>query len=119
MITIFLVGCGLYIDRLVKIKNKYNIKNEDGLYKHVNKIHKWSEIVIAIGMIFVFYLIVFIYSRQLEFRYIMGALATLYSFRVFMEWKYEEESNRYKISILNIAFFLFIIVVSELTTPWL
>ncbi|MCC5908836.1 MAG: DUF4181 domain-containing protein [Clostridiaceae bacterium] len=116
LLTVLLIGFGIYIDRLVKIKDKFNIKKEKNLYKHVNKTHKWSEIAITIITLLVLYLIAFVYPKQLEIYYFMGALAVLHALRTFMEWKYEEESNRYRISILNSSFFLLLFVVLGLSS---
>ncbi|WP_093314284.1 DUF4181 domain-containing protein [Tindallia californiensis] len=98
----------------MKVKEKYNIKDENTFYKHVNKTHKWSELTIVI--IFVLYLLVFAYPQSFRFYYVMGAIAIFYSFRALMEWRYKKQSNNYRINILNAAFFLFLASIGKVSS---
>ncbi|MCC5909981.1 MAG: DUF4181 domain-containing protein [Clostridiaceae bacterium] len=119
LFTISLAGFVVYIDMLDKTKSRFNIKEEKGLwYKSVNKVHKWSQIAIIVIMIFILYLTIFVYQKQLKMYCFMIYPIILTSFRAFMEWKYEEESNRYRINILDSSFLLLQFVVLGLASLW-
>lgn len=96
------------------IKNIFKIEYEEGLYKQVNNIHKWGEILLVILSLLVLYFIAFVSTHQLEPHYFIVSLILINSFRVFMEWKFEKFSKKYIISILSSSFLFIIFIVFEL-----
>ncbi len=83
------------------IKNKLSIKKEKGLFKHFNKIHKWLEVLLIIGVLAVFFINAY---------YPLIVLTVLFAFRAFMEWKFEKESKAYILNILNASVVLFVLI---------
>ncbi|SCY78371.1 DUF4181 domain-containing protein [Alkaliphilus peptidifermentans] len=115
MLYIFLVVSTLLFWGFITIvKKNLNMKTKEGLYKHVNRLHRWGEILIIILSLTVLYLIGFVYLRQLKPHYFLMALTALYGFRGFMEWKFEKASNEYITSFLAGIFLLFIFLSVEL-----
>lgn len=92
----------------------YHLENQNFLFTHVNKIHKWIEILLVILSLVVLYLIGFVYVNPLKPHYFFMALAVLYSFRAFMEWKFEKVLKLYIISMLSSSGFLVIFIGIEL-----
>ena len=81
--------------------NKLNIKKQKGIYKHLNKIHKWVEIILIIAII----LMLFINAY-----YSLIGLTVLLGFRTFMEWKFEKESKTYILGIVDTIVVLLVLM---------
>lgn len=73
------------------IINKFHIKRKKGLFNHFNEAHKWLEVLLTIGILLMFFIN--------EYYSLIG-LTILFSFRAFMEWKFEKESKAYILNIL-------------------
>ncbi|SCY55600.1 DUF4181 domain-containing protein [Alkaliphilus peptidifermentans] len=106
MIYIILTALLIFLTVIEKpIIKKFDIKNQKGFYKPVNKIHQWSEITLIISLIIIIYFISML--RQ----YFLPIFSTVvFGFRAFMEWKYEKNSKTYILSILNGSRFLVLII---------
>ncbi len=97
MLFTFLIAYLIFIIALEKIViKKFNIKKKKGLYKPVNKVHKWSEIIFIIVILTIIF---FVNELQHYFFPIFSTI--LFSFRAFMEWKFEKESKVFILSILS------------------
>lgn len=88
---------------------KFDIKKKKGLYKHVNKVHIWLEIVLAIALITIAFFI-----SEFKSYYLPIFLIALYSFRAFIEWKFEKESKVYILSMLSASAFLLLLIIFKL-----
>lgn len=104
----------LFLGIMRIIKNIFKIEYEEGLYKQVNNIHKWGEILLVILSLLVLYFISFVSTHQLEPHYFIVSLILINSFRAFMEWKFKKFSKKYIISILSSSFLFIIFIVFEL-----
>ncbi|KUO51935.1 MAG: hypothetical protein APF76_06775 [Desulfitibacter sp. BRH_c19] len=112
MIFIFLIAFLILVIVAEKIIiNKFNIKKKKGLYKHVNKVHKWSEVVIIIALITMTF---FSKSSELRQYYLPIFFTVLFGFRAFIEWKFEKESKVYILSILNGSTVLLLLIILKL-----
>ena len=99
---------------IIIIKNKLNIGVEGVLYTHVNKAHKWGEVLLVVLSLIFLGKITFIDSHPLKPHYSVVGLILLYGFRAFMEWKFEKDSKQYILSILTSSFLLIILLGVEL-----
>jgi len=88
---------------------KFDIKKKKGLYKHVNKVHIWLEVVLAIALITIAFFI-----SEFKSYYVPIFLIVLYSFRAFIEWKFDKESKVYILSILSASAFLLLLILFKL-----
>ncbi|PAQ13166.1 hypothetical protein CD798_16465 [Bacillaceae bacterium SAOS 7] len=120
----FILFLGLLIVMMISLHyvqkaltKKYNIPKTKGFfYNYVNTQHKVIEISLLLFYLIGTFLLTF---RVLEETYlpptIMGYfplafLITLYLIRTFMEWKYERETNRYRLSLTLVAYSLLLIL---------
>ena len=78
------------------IIKKFNIQKKKGLYRHVNEVHKWSEVALIITLITMCFL-----NSELRQYYFPIFTTVLFGFRAFIEWKLEKESRVYILSILS------------------
>jgi len=92
------------------IINKFNIIKKKGLYKHINKVHQWSEGLLVIGI----FLMVFSNSYELRLYYTLIGLTVLLGFRGFMEWKFEKESKTFLLNILSSIATLLLLIILKL-----
>ena len=80
-------------------------------YKTVNNFHKWGELVILS-----LYLIVAVILSAKEFKFwtffnlFIFFFLTLFTFRIFMEWKYQKENKEYIISLFGLSYSMIIIL---------
>ena len=81
--------------------NKYNIKKQKGIYKHLNKVHKWVEVVLIIAIILMSFINAY---------YSLIGLNVLLGFRAFMEWKFEKESKTYILGIVDTIVVLLVLM---------
>lgn len=110
MIFVFLIIIFIFFIFLEKIIiNKFNIKKKKGLYKPVNKVHKWSEVALITVLISISFFII-----ELRQYFIPIFLPVVFGFRAFMEWKFEKESKGYILSILDGSVFLLIWIILNL-----
>lgn len=87
----------------VFISKKLGIEAEvTGKYKHLNKTHKWGEIII-LAVSFILIDVIF-FPEKAIFRMMPFLLVSV--FRTFMEWKLDKSSKRYILSILYITFII-------------
>jgi uncharacterized membrane protein len=87
------------------IINKLNIKKKKGLFKHFNKIHKWLEVLLIIGILAMIFV---------DAYYCLIGLNVLFAFRSFMEWKFEKETKAYIPNILNTSVCLLLLIILKL-----
>lgn len=93
-----MIGLGFLADRW--LRKKLNVpKREGALYKPVHPFQVWIEALIVIGSIIILFNIEFEVFRP-------GALVPfvfflLFSFRTFMEWKFDRERKEYIITALS------------------
>ena len=109
-LIVFFLGFGFYLNKLVKIKRNNNIEGNVKLYKHLNITDKSVVMIVVLVLIGVLYGITFVNPQPYLFEFILGAGALLQGMRAYLEWKYQEKSNRHKLSILNSSFLLFLLV---------
>lgn len=88
----------IVIERVVR--KRANIEVKGFFYKHINRQHKWGEILIILLNILIYFPLIF-YSDMIEGYYMIIGIIVLYGFRAFMEWKYEKETKRYIISVMT------------------
>ena len=93
------------------ILNKFNVERKRR-YKPVNKVHLWSEVLLFV------LLTTIIYFSGLREYFLLILLTVLFTFRVFMEWKFAKESKAYIVSVLDGSrIILIVIAVSILLQP--
>ena len=112
LIIVALVYIGVL--RFIKRRININIQEINGLYKHVNQIHRQLEILLSVLLIVIFCIIGFVYPKRLEPHNILVLLTVLSSFRSFMEWKFNKQSKQYILYILNSSVFLLVFIGFEL-----
>lgn len=96
---------------------KFKIKNQIP-YKHINKIHQRTEFLLLLAAL-LGPLVLFLISRSTNYVFKFYNYFFLYIFivsvlRAFMEWKYDEKSKRYTLSITAAIFTLIIFLGLEL-----
>ncbi|WP_420842728.1 DUF4181 domain-containing protein [Fervidibacillus albus] len=107
-----IVAVVLYFRIVYFVKTKWNINIFSSLiYKHVNKVHKAIELSIGIISIVAFYLVIFIYQKNMQPHYILIPLILIYLVRTIMEWKVDKKE--YMISGLSVAFLLFVFIITD------
>ncbi|WP_203363573.1 DUF4181 domain-containing protein [Bacillus sp. REN10] len=100
-----------YIEKIL-IK-KYNIPKKQGFFYHyVHTQHKIIEI-----FLWLLYILGTMFLYLPEYSFIPSAtlaysplafLIMMHLLRAFMEWKYERETNRYRLSLAFVAYLLFL-----------
>ncbi|OZI12661.1 hypothetical protein CEW92_05770 [Bacillaceae bacterium SAS-127] len=97
------------------LTKKYNIPKTKGFfYNYVNTQHKVIEISLLLVYIFGTMFLYFpeesrIPSATLAYSPLVF-LIVLHLIRAFIEWKYERETNRYRLSLLFLAFCTFLLL---------
>jgi hypothetical protein len=82
------------------VRKKLKIKTEPGLYKYINKTHKWGERVLF--LLFAITILIAYFGYYYVELYIFFVFFFVQSiFRAFMEWKYEREDKEYIISLIG------------------
>ena len=109
-IIVLFIGFGFYINKLVKIKRNNDIEDKVKLYKHLTIRDKSVMAIIVLVLLGILYGITFVSSQPYLFEFVLGSGGVLQGLRAYLEWKYEQQSNRHKISILNSGFLLFLFV---------
>ncbi len=106
MLNIFIFSAVIVIIAIISdrvLTKKYNITKEKGFYTHVNRSHKWGEaLIIAVSLV-----LLFIHASLLDItgplkasHYFLVIIPSTF-FRIFMEYRYENDSKRYIRSILS------------------
>ena len=113
-LIVFFLGFGFYLNKLMKIKKNNDIEGKIKLYKHLNITDKSVVVIIVLVLLGILYGITFVSPQPYLFEFILASGALLQGLRAYLEWKYEQKSNRHKISILNSSFLLFLLVFSGL-----
>jgi hypothetical protein len=89
------------------IRKKLKIEKSRGfLYKGVNKAH----IVIELTILGVFLILLWYLERP--FPAFITFFLVLFSFRAFMEWKFEREKKNFIMTLFNIVMYLAIMVLA-------
>ncbi|MGG3523510.1 DUF4181 domain-containing protein [Bacillus pseudomycoides] len=85
------------------VRKKLNIPKQGGwLYEPVNELHKWGERIIIIIYLVAGFVCIYT-SEYIKGVYILFVfLGTQQLFRAYMEWKYDEKSKKYVISLLGV-----------------
>lgn len=109
-IIVLFIGFGFYINKLVKIKRNNDIEDKVKLYKHLTIRDKSVMAIIVLVLLGILYGITFVSPQPYLFEFVLGSGGVLQGLRAYLEWKYEQKSNRHKISILNSGFLLFLFV---------
>ena len=94
------------------LTKKYNIKQEKGLYAHVNRLHKWGEaLIIAIALVLLFiHSFILDITGPLKPHHFLLALFLISIYRIFMEFMHERGSKRYLRTMLYTVFILILFV---------
>jgi hypothetical protein len=108
-IIIFLIFGSFAVDEW--LKKRYDIKDKKGwLYKPVNTLHKWLQRALLAGW-FIFIFVAAKLNLSLGSFIVLWFFVLINSLRVYMEWKYERESNRYILSLGSVVLMLIILMI--------
>lgn len=85
------------------LRKKLHIPNKNRfIYKPVNAIHKWGEIIITIIYLIASFVLIAT-MNYINLGYFMFVFfIVLHMFRTFMEWKFDKESKEYVISFIGV-----------------
>ncbi|WP_425415488.1 DUF4181 domain-containing protein [Peribacillus loiseleuriae] len=84
---------------------KFSIQKEKGwLYTHANKQHKWGERAILSFFFIALMYLVYVNSIHSSFFTLPPYFFILYSYRTFMEWKYQRGTRKYILTIYTLLF---------------
>ncbi len=96
---------------MVWIKKKFNINEKIGwYYKPVNNLHKWLERSFLIVW-FAFIMVGLTLGISVKSYFLFIFLLVFAGLRAFMEWKYEVETKRYYLSLINVIQVLIILII--------
>ncbi|MGI6307496.1 MAG: DUF4181 domain-containing protein [Dethiobacteria bacterium] len=111
-LLIFLVITILfYAGTYIYIRRKFNIKISGFFYTPTNKIHKYGERFLLILFLMVGGIAIFGYSVPIEPPYWYTIPFMLWCiFSAFMEWKFDKDSKKYILSLLEFAFILILLL---------
>lgn len=109
-LIVLFIGIGFYLYKISKTKKNNYIEANIKLYRHLNTIDKLAVIIISLFLIGILYFITYVNPQPYLIEFIFGVGALAYELRAYFEWKYEEKSNRHKLSILNSGFLLFMLI---------
>ncbi|MCA1055891.1 DUF4181 domain-containing protein [Rossellomorea aquimaris] len=100
---ILIVGGSIWLDRW--LRKKLHIPKKDGwVYKPVHPIQGWIEgLIIVSGLIFTFNREYYGVDSQAFFPLVFFILFT---FRAFMEWKFERERREYVLTLISLFPFI-------------
>ncbi|WP_047986006.1 DUF4181 domain-containing protein [Ornithinibacillus californiensis] len=103
------------------VRKKLKIKTEIGLYKYINKTHKWGERILLL-LFFITLSIAYFGFYYVEVYLIFIFFLAQSIFRAFMEWKYEREEKEYIISLIgagtSVVLFIGVLFFSLQTTTF-
>ncbi|MDG5788359.1 DUF4181 domain-containing protein [Evansella sp. AB-P1] len=92
------------------LSKKLKISRPFGRYKPVNKLHRYSELVVVFIIILIPFSLLIFFDIYINMSYFLVAIGLLIGYNAFMEWKYDKESKRYIISVLEICFTFFVFI---------
>jgi hypothetical protein len=113
---VFIVLFAFFIDKT--IRKRFDIPKQKGLYKQVNAVHKWGEIILLIIYLLYIFLYIAFLNQPIQPQLIFVFLILLYIFRSFMEWKYEKASKRYILSISTVILIAIVLLLIEVGLLW-
>ncbi|MFD1019153.1 DUF4181 domain-containing protein [Thalassobacillus hwangdonensis] len=113
-VIVLIVYLGFYYG----LKLKLGIKEEIP-YKHVNKKHKWTEMIVVFGGIAAVITVTVIDPYMIHPTRYQFLMVILFMFRGWMEWKHKREAKRHYLSLLTSLTLIIVIVGVEIISPWL
>lgn len=97
-----------------KFLQKHLCIKDSFIYHRKNNLHLWLEVTVLIILFIGFFIWGFVYMRPVEFYYYFGLFSIFLAFRTVFEWKFDKNSKRYIVSILDSVMFFIVFVISLL-----
>ncbi|NBG88654.1 DUF4181 domain-containing protein [Isachenkonia alkalipeptolytica] len=115
-VIVLFEGIGFYLSQAAKIRKNNNIEGKIKLYRSLTITDKLLVMIVTLLLIAILYGIMIVNPQPYWFEFILVAGAIMQGLRAYFERKYEEKSNRHKLSILNSIFLLFLAIFRTLQT---
>ena len=115
-VIVLFAGIGFYLSQAAKIRKNNNIEGKIKLYRSLTITDKLLVMIVTLLLIAILYGIMIVNPQPYWFEFILVAGAIMQGLRAYFERKYEEKSNRHKLSILNSIFLLFLAIFRTLQT---
>jgi len=111
LLIFFIITTLFYAVTYKYFKKKFNIKVSGFFYTPTNKIHKYGKRFLLISFLIVGGIAVFGYgvSPIESFYWCAISLMLWCIFSAFMEWKFDKDSKKYILTLLDLAFLLILL----------
>ncbi len=109
-ILFFIIVSLLFLVVRRSVQKYLGIETKNLVYISVNKLQRRLELALVglvLGGLFVW---AFFFSNPISPYFFIGALSPLFAFRALMEWRFDKDSKRYYISILDSGMYLIIFI---------